>query len=109
MDADAEDDATVVWHARVALDHRVLHFDCAAHCVDHTAELDERAVAGTLDDAPVVDCDRWVDEIAAERPEAGQRAIFVRAGEPAESDDVSSENRGEFACRCHWSLSRSAA
>ena len=45
-------------HARVALDHAVLHLDRAAHRVDHAAELDEAAVAGALDDAPV-DARRW--------------------------------------------------
>ena len=41
-------------HAGVALDHGVLHFDRATHGVDDAAELDERAVAGALDDAPVM-------------------------------------------------------
>ena len=66
-------------HARVALDHPVLHFDRAAHRVDHAAELDHAPVAGALDHAAVVDCDRRVDEIAAQRPEPRQRAILVRA------------------------------
>ena len=38
-------------------DHGVLNFDGAAHCVDDAAELDDRAVAGALDDAAVVDGD----------------------------------------------------
>jgi hypothetical protein len=53
--------------------------------------------------------DRRVDEIAAERPKAGKRAVFVGAGHPAESDDVGSEDRGEFTCSSHSSLSRSGA
>ena len=42
MNADAELDAALGRHAGVALDHGVLHFDGAAHRVDHAAELDER-------------------------------------------------------------------
>ena len=42
MNADAELDAPVLRHAGVALDHAVLHFDRAAHGVDHAAELDDR-------------------------------------------------------------------
>ena len=53
-------------HACVAFDHRVLHFDCATHRIDHAAKLDQRAVPGALDDAPVVDGDRRVDQIAAQ-------------------------------------------
>ena len=42
MNADAKLDAAIRRHAGVALDHAVLHFDRAAHRVDHAAELDER-------------------------------------------------------------------
>ena len=48
----------------------VLHFDRAAHRVDHAAELDEAAVAGALDDAPVMRGDGGIDQIAAQRPAA---------------------------------------
>ena len=74
--------------ARVALDHGVLHFDCAAHRVDHAAELDDAAVAGALDDPSAMHGDRRVNQIAAERPQPRQRSIFVRAGEPAIADHI---------------------
>ena len=41
MNADAELDAPIRRHAGVALDHAALHFDRAAHGVDHAAELDD--------------------------------------------------------------------
>ena len=41
MNADAEFDALFGRQAAVALDHAVLHFDRAAHRVDHAAELDD--------------------------------------------------------------------
>jgi uncharacterized membrane protein YeaQ/YmgE (transglycosylase-associated protein family) len=45
MNADAKFDATALRHARVALDHRLLYFDRAAHRDDHAAKRDDRAVA----------------------------------------------------------------
>ena len=65
MDADAKFDAFFGRQARVALDHAVLYLDRAAHRVDHAAELDDRAVAGALDDAAVMHRDGGVDQIAA--------------------------------------------
>ena len=65
MNADAEFDLAIGRHAGVALDHRVLNLDGATHGVDHAAKLDESAVACALDDAPVVNGDRGVDQIAA--------------------------------------------
>src|SRR5208283_5455800 len=53
MNAHAELDAALRRQAGVALDEAVLHLDRAAHRVDHAAELDEAAVAGALDDAPM--------------------------------------------------------
>ena len=48
VNADAEFDAALRRQAGVALDEAVLHFDRAAHGVDHAAELDENAIAGAL-------------------------------------------------------------
>ena len=88
VDADAEHDAPVGGHAGVALDHGVLHFDRAAHRVDHAAELDDRAVAGALDHPAVMDGDGRVDEVAAQRSQPRKRSVLVGAGEAAEADDV---------------------
>ena len=63
MNADPEDDTAILGLAGVALDHAVLHLDGAAHGVDHAAKLDETAVAGALDDAPMMRGDRGVDQI----------------------------------------------
>jgi hypothetical protein len=65
VDADAELDPALGRQARIALDHAVLHFNRAAHGVNHTAELDDAAVAGALNDAPVMGVDGWIDQIAA--------------------------------------------
>ena len=72
VNANAEDDASILWQADVALDHGVLHFDGAAHGVNHAAEFDDRAVAGALDYAPFVNGDGRVD-----RPPAPS-AVFTQ-------------------------------
>ena len=80
MNADAKFDATFGRQARVAFDHGVLDFDGAAHGVDNAAELDERPVAGALNDAPIVHGDGGIDQIATQRAQPGQGSIFVCAG-----------------------------
>ena len=42
MNADAKLDASLGRQPGIAFDHAVLHFDRAAHGVDHAAELDDR-------------------------------------------------------------------
>ena len=74
----------------------VLHFECAAHRVDDAAELDDAAIAGALDDAVVVHGDCGVNQIAAQRAQSRQGSIFVRAGEPAVSDDVGDQDRSDL-------------
>jgi hypothetical protein len=46
-----------------------MHFDGAAHRVDYAAKLDENAVAGALNDAPMMDGDGGIDQIASQPPE----------------------------------------
>ena len=88
-------------HVVVALDESVLHLDGATHRIDHAAKLDEAAVAGTLDDAPVMRGDGGVDQIAAQPPEPRKRAFFVRAGEPAVADNVRDQDRCKFPGLAH--------
>ena len=94
VNADAELDAPVLRHAGVALDQAVLHLDRAAHRVDHAAELDDRAVAGALDDATVMRGDGGIDQIAAETAKAREGSVLVGAGKPAVADDVGHQDRG---------------
>ena len=88
MNADPEDDAAVLGHAGVAFDHGVLNFDGAANGVDDAAELDDRAVAGALDHAPMMHGDGRVDQVAAQRSQPRQDAILVRAGKPGVADHI---------------------
>ena len=86
----------------------LLHFDRAAHGVDHAAELDEAAVAGSLDDASVMRVDGGIDQIAAQPPQPRQRAILVRAREPAVADHVRDQDRRDFPGSRHGALMRRA-
>ena len=107
MNADAKLDATLRRQAGIALDHAALHFDRAAHGVDHAAKLDEAAVAGALNDAAVMDGDGRIDQVAAERPEPRQNAILVRPGEPAVADNIRDQNRRDLPGLAHGAPSGS--
>jgi hypothetical protein len=76
----------------------------AAHRVDDAPELDDGAVARALDDAAVVGGDGGVDEVAAEAPQARERAILVRPREPAVTDDIRNQDRGELPGLAHCAL-----
>ena len=109
MNADPELDALLRRHVGVALDHSRLDFDRAAHGVDDAAELDDRAVAGALDDAAVVHGNDRVDQVAAKRPEPRQRAVLVGAGEPAIAGDIGHQNRRELPGLAHCAALRDSS
>ena len=102
MNADPEFDAAILRYARVAFDHGVLHFDGAAHRIDHAAKFDQRSIAGALEDAPIVHGDGGVDKIAAQSPEPSQSAIFVCACQPAETNDVGGQDRCKLPLFRHF-------
>jgi hypothetical protein len=91
------DDVALGRQAGVALDHAVLHFDGAANRVDQAAKLDNDAVASELDDTAMMDGDGGINEIATEAPQAHQRAILVRSGESAVTDNVGDQDCSELA------------
>jgi len=102
MDADAKLDAALGRQASIALDHPVLHFNCAAHGVDHTSELDEDAIARPLNYAAMMQSDGGVEQIAAQRTQPRQRPLLVGRGKPAVSGDIGRQNRREFPGLGHW-------
>jgi hypothetical protein len=66
----------------------VLHFECAPRRVHHAAELDDRTIAGALDDAAMVHGDCGINQIAAQRAQTRKNALLVRSGEPAVADHI---------------------
>ena len=59
------------------------------------------AVAGALDDPPMMDRDGRIDQIASQRPEPRQDAIFVRSREPAIADHIRAKDRRQFSGLAH--------
>src|SRR5271157_5764359 len=84
-------------------DHSALNFDSAAHGVNRAAELDECAIAGPLDDAPMMHADSWVDEVATKRPQPRKRAVPIGAREPAVVDHVGRQDRRKLPGLAHFS------
>ena len=101
MDADPKFDALVGRDPSVALDHRPLDFNGAVHRVDDTAELDDAAVAGALDDATMMHGDGRIDQVAAQRPQPRQNPVLVGSGKPRIADHVGHQDRGEFSGLAH--------
>jgi hypothetical protein len=97
VDANAKLDAALGRQPSVALDHAVLHVDGAADGVDDASELDEDAVAGTLDDAAMMQGDGWINQVAAQRPQPRQRSLLVGSGKPALASHIGRQNGREFA------------
>ena len=79
---DAKFDAPLRWNRDVALGHLALDVDGAAYCVDDAGELNEKAVAGRLDDAPAMLRDFWVEDGAAMALQIGESAFLVNAHQP---------------------------
>ena len=105
MNANAKFDATLRRKTGVALNHAVLNLNCATHRVHYATELDDRAVTGALDDTPVVDCDRGIEEVAAQSAQSREDALFVRACQSTVADDVGGQNRHKFPGSAHGSPS----
>ena len=81
VNADAEFDLAIARHAGVALDHRVLDLDCAAHGVDHERNSTRAPSPVRLITRPL-----WTAIVGSirslrERAQPGKRAVFVRAGQ----------------------------
>ena len=78
IDADAQFDPAIRGDICVPLGHRLLHLDRAAHRIDDAGKFHKHAVAGGLDDASLMLSDLRIDELAAQRLEAFERAFLIR-------------------------------
>jgi hypothetical protein len=79
------------------MSHRLLHCDRAAHGIDNARKLHQQAVAGGLDDAAMMLGDLRIEEFAAQRLEAFERAFLVRPHQPRIPRHIGGEDRGETA------------
>ena len=89
--------------ALIAVGHPALDLGGALHGIDDAGELDQRAVADGLDDAAVMLADRRIDQFAAMRLHAFERADLICAHE-ARSHHVGGKDRGDGGWRSWWSL-----
>ena len=88
IDADAELDVPVLGNPGVALRHAALDFDRTARRIQNAAELDQKAVAHHLEDAPAMLGDGGIEELAAMLAKRAERALFIGLHEPAVADHV---------------------
>ena len=93
----AQLDAPLLGLGGFAAGHRPLDFDRRLQGVDHPGELDQEALAGGLDDAPPELGDQGIEDLVAQRLEAGQGARLVRPHEPAVADHVGGDDRRKSA------------
>jgi hypothetical protein len=77
----------------------MLHRDGAARRIDDHGKLHQQAVAGGLDDAAVVLGDLRIDELAAQRFEALERALLVRPHQARIPRHIGGKDRREAAGR----------
>ena len=77
--ADAEHDAVAGCDRGVAFGHYRLDLCGTAQRVDRTAEFDQQAVAGRLDDPATMRLDGWIDDLRPDGPQPLQCARLVGA------------------------------
>src|SRR3954451_8654983 len=88
IDPYAEYDPLILRGRDVALGHPTLHRSRAGNRLDHTCELDQKAVAGRFDNATLVLGDLGINEFAAMGTKPGERAGFVLSHKAAISGDI---------------------
>jgi hypothetical protein len=97
VETDAKLDTPFRRDLDVALGDLPLDVDRAAYRVDDAGKLDQDTVARSLDDAPAVLRDLWIDDRASMGLECGQRAFLIHAHEPRIACDIPGENGREAA------------
>ena len=79
MQADAEHDGGVLGLIPIGLGHCLLELDGGAQRIDGAGELDQRSVAGQLDQPPAVARQYRLEALLAVFSQARQRAALVAA------------------------------
>jgi len=95
IDADAKDDAPILYDSRIARPHCDLHIDGEGNGIDDAGELHERAVAHQFDSTAAILRHLGIEKILTMLLERRKLADFVLAHEAAVADHVEGEDRGE--------------
>jgi len=99
IDPNAEPDPPVFGHIGFMVEHCALGFYRAAYSIQYARKFHQHAVAGGLDDAPMVLGDLRIDELVAQRVETFEGAFFVRSHQPRVAGDIG--GRGSLQA-CGW-------
>ena len=100
VDADAKADLAPRRHVAVAPRHAPLDLDRTRHGIRDARELDQHAIAGGLDQPPLVLGDRRVDQLETMGLETRERARLIGFHQAAVSDHVGREDGREPAFDC---------
>src|SRR5262249_27681877 len=93
----AELDPLLLWHLGVTLRHAALDIDGTPHRVHDAAELSQQPISGVLDNPPSVLSDLGIDKGTQVILEPSVRALLVKAGQPAVSGHIGSQDRSKAA------------
>src|SRR5262249_39202814 len=103
IDADAEPDAPVLGHLRLALDHPPLDLHGTSDGIHHARELGQEPVAGVLHDPAAVLRDRRIDQSAEVSFQALVRSLLICTHKARIARNIGGEDCGEAADRGHLS------
>jgi hypothetical protein len=88
MQAHAEHKCGARGLVSIGFGHGLLELDGGIQRIDSTGELDQSSVAGQLDQAARVACQRWLEVPLAVLPQARQCAALVPAHQPGVADHI---------------------
>ncbi len=97
VDADAIDDPFLFGDVGVMRADQVLDLDGTQDRLNRRGELDQKAIAHQLDDAPLTFSDLRCDQLFAMGFERGQDARLILPNEAAVADHVGGQYGGEAA------------
>ena len=85
-------DPFVLRHVNVLFGHTALNFAGTSHGVDHTSELDKRAVTCVLDDPSAILGDFGIKEDLSQSPQLLHCPFFVVSYQPARARNIRRQN-----------------
>jgi len=97
VDPDAKAQAALLGEIQIALGHRVLDFAGTAHRVNDAGKFRQHAIAGGLDDTPVMLADFRINELDEMRLDAFVRSFLIRTHQARVAYYIGGEDRGKAA------------